>query len=70
MALIRKKVVLVPHKLTLEIEQSLSDRLAAVKKLAAEHGFVFDLEAGLVDSLTMQVARAEQVIQKAIHGEE
>lgn len=69
MALLKKKVILVRHKITLEIEKSLVERMAKIEKLAADNGFEFDLESGLVDSLVMQVARAETVIQKALRGE-
>lgn len=65
MALLRKKTVTVPYKVTLEIEQGLADRMEKLKKLAAEHGYEFDLSAGLVDSLTMQIARAESMIKGA-----
>jgi hypothetical protein len=68
MALLRKKMVMVPYKVTLQVEQPLSDRMAKLEKLAAEHGFEFNLEAGLVDSLVMQVSRAESFMQKALRG--
>ncbi|WP_281169370.1 MULTISPECIES: hypothetical protein [Solimonas] len=34
-----------------------------LEKLAAQYGYEFDVSAGLVDSLVMQVARAENLLR-------
>lgn len=54
---------MVPYKLTLQIDQVLHDRMTKLEKLAAAHGYEFDVSAGLVDSLVMQVARAENLLR-------
>ena len=69
MALLKKKVPTVPHKVTLDIEKPLADRLKKIEEMAEKHGFEFDMNSGLIDSLVMQVTRAEKVLQKALNGQ-
>lgn len=52
-----------PYKVTLQVDQALHDRMLKLEKLAAQHGYEFDVSAGLVDSLVMQVARAENLLR-------
>ncbi|SEQ18182.1 hypothetical protein SAMN04488038_104203 [Solimonas aquatica] len=52
-----------PYKVTLQVDQALHDRMLKLEKLAAQYGYEFDVSAGLVDSLVMQVARAENLLR-------
>lgn len=62
---IKKKIRMGTLKVTLALEQSLLDRMEAVRKLAEANDMEFDLNGDLCRFISAQVSRAETVLQES-----